>query len=72
MPAPSGTVVDCNTIQKKLGRLKKLLGENDVAAYQALSTEIVANLGTVDTTIQASSDKSDLSASPQLSIDTFA
>jgi len=63
-----GTAVDLNTIQKRIGRLKRFLRLNDMDSAHALSTTILANLTAQNVTIQAANDVVDLPKDPVLPI----
>jgi hypothetical protein len=56
-----GTSLDISLIQLKLGKLRKLISDNQVSSYKSLSTTILSNLTSVNTVIQASSSNIDLS-----------
>lgn len=68
MPAPHGTQVDLNILQKRLGRVNLLLGRNKMALAKTLMTQIVSQLGTINTAIQAATAADDLSADATLTL----
>ena len=65
---PWGTAVDLNTVQKRIGRLKKFLFNNQVTSFKALSTTILGDLTALNTLIQAVSAANQLPADPTLQI----
>lgn len=68
MPAPHGTLVDINTLIKRLGRLKLQLQRDKMSVAKTLSADILTDLTAVDTDIQAATTMADLSADPTLSL----
>lgn len=63
-----GTLVDLNTIQKRIGRLKSFIFRNQMTQAHALSTTILANYTAQNTTIQAASSAVTLPVNPVLPI----
>lgn len=68
MPAPHGTLVDLDTLQKQLGMLKRYLGRNAMSAAKTISALIYSELGTINTLIQGASINTSLSSDPTLSL----
>lgn len=65
----AGILVDIGVIQKRLGRLKKFLFDNEVAHAKTLSTTVLADLTAVNVSIQAIvTNTNELSADPVLQI----
>lgn len=79
MPAPQGTIVDLNVIQKRIGRLKNLIqragrkadgtAAAEVALAKTLAADILTDYTSLNTAIQAMTTNLNLSASPSLDID---
>lgn len=79
MPAPQGTLVNLNIIQKRIGRLKNLIqraGRNsagdpaaEVALAKTLAADILTDYTAQNTAIQAMTTNANLSADPTLDID---
>jgi len=53
MPGPQGLVLDFNVVQKRIGRLKKFLFNNEVAHAKSLSTTILTDVTALNVLIQA-------------------
>lgn len=68
MPAPHGTLVDLDTIQKHIGMLKRYLGRNAMSASKTVSTLILTEITAINTAIQAASINTGLSADPTLAL----
>lgn len=68
MPAPNGTQVDLNTIQKQIGFLKSFLSRNAMTAAHTLSALLLSEITTLNTAIQAATINTQLPADPTLSL----
>jgi hypothetical protein len=63
-----GPLVDINLITKDMGNLKRFIFNNSVTNYKALSTSILAEMTSLNTAIQASSNSHDLYVDPTIAL----
>ena len=63
-----GTIVDLNTLTRKLAFVKQCLAKGDVSVAKTVMTTIGTNYTTVNNTIQAATVVPDLADVPQLSV----